>query len=82
MSCLGAECAQPGPRLLSRAVRQGCTILNGLPTTKRTQSGDLGELIATEYVDAQTTFYFDSLHHQSPSADKTLVGDRSSNGKP
>jgi hypothetical protein len=32
------------------------TILNSLPTTKRTQSGDLGELIATEYVDAQTSF--------------------------
>jgi hypothetical protein len=32
------------------------TILNSLPTTKRTQSGDLGELIATEYIDAQTSF--------------------------
>ncbi len=32
------------------------TILNSLPTTKRTQSGDLGELIATEYVDTQTSF--------------------------
>lgn len=32
------------------------TIRNSLPTTKRTQSGDLGELIATEYVDAQTPF--------------------------
>jgi Cap4 SAVED domain len=32
------------------------TILNSLPTSKRTQSGDLGELIATEYVDAQTSF--------------------------
>ena len=32
------------------------TILNSLPTLKRTQSGDLGELIATEYVDAQTSF--------------------------
>jgi hypothetical protein len=32
------------------------TILNSLPTSKRTQSGDLGELIATEYVDAQTPF--------------------------
>ena len=32
------------------------TILNSLPTAKRTQSGDLGELIATEYVDAQTSF--------------------------
>lgn len=31
-------------------------ILNSLPTTKRTQSGDLGELLATEYVDAQTSF--------------------------
>lgn len=32
------------------------TILNSLPTTKRTQSGDLGELIATEYVDAKTSY--------------------------
>lgn len=32
------------------------TILNSLPTSKRTQSGDLGELIATEYVDTQTAF--------------------------
>jgi len=32
------------------------TILNSLPTSKRTQSGDLGELIATEYVDTQTSF--------------------------
>lgn len=32
------------------------TILNSLPTSKQTQSGDLGELIATEYIDAETTF--------------------------
>lgn len=32
------------------------TILNSLPTSKRTQSGDLGELIATEYVDTETSF--------------------------
>jgi len=32
------------------------TIQNSLPTSKRTQSGDLGELIATEYVDAKTSF--------------------------
>lgn len=32
------------------------TIKNSLPTKKRTRSGDLGELIATEYVDAKTTF--------------------------
>ena len=32
------------------------TILNSLPTSKRTQSGDLGELIANEYVDAETSF--------------------------
>jgi len=32
------------------------TIRHSLPTTKRTQSGDLGELIATEYVDTQTPF--------------------------
>ncbi len=32
------------------------TIVNSLPSSKRTQSGDLGELLATEYVDAQTSF--------------------------
>lgn len=32
------------------------TIRNSLPTTKRTRSGDLGELIATEYVDSHTAF--------------------------
>lgn len=31
-------------------------IKNSLPTNKRTQSGDLGELIASEYVDACTTY--------------------------
>ena len=31
-------------------------IRNSLPGNKRTQSGDLGELIATEYVDAETNF--------------------------
>lgn len=33
------------------------TLKNSLPTTKRGQSGDLGELIATEYIDAKTTFH-------------------------
>jgi len=32
------------------------TIVSSLPTSKRTQSGDLGELLATEYVDGQTPF--------------------------
>jgi hypothetical protein len=31
-------------------------IENSLPTEKRTRSGDLGELLATEYIDAQTSF--------------------------
>lgn len=31
-------------------------IKNSLPTSKRTQSGDLGELLATEYLNAQTPF--------------------------
>jgi len=31
-------------------------ILNSLPTLKRTQSGDLAELIATEYVNSETSF--------------------------
>nr|HEX4319149.1 Hachiman antiphage defense system protein HamA [Kofleriaceae bacterium] len=36
--------------------RAAATILNSLPTTKRIQSGDLAELIASEYVDAHTAF--------------------------
>lgn len=32
------------------------TIRNSLPTSKQTRSGDLGELIATEYVDAMTPY--------------------------
>lgn len=31
-------------------------ILNSLPSSKRIQSGDLGELLATEYVNAETAF--------------------------
>jgi hypothetical protein len=31
-------------------------IANSLPSDKRTRSGDLGELLATEYIDAQTEF--------------------------
>ena len=31
-------------------------IANSLPSSKKTQSGDLGELLATEYVNAETTF--------------------------
>lgn len=31
-------------------------VANSLPTNKRTRSGDLGELLATEYVDAETAF--------------------------
>ena len=31
-------------------------ITNSLPSSKRTQSGDLGELLATEYVNAETPF--------------------------
>lgn len=32
------------------------TLKNSLPTNKRTQSGDMGELLATEYVNSQTEF--------------------------
>jgi len=32
------------------------TLRNSLPTNKRTQSGDMGELLATEYVTSQTEF--------------------------
>ena len=32
------------------------TLTNSLPTRKRTRSGDLGELLATEYIDAKTTY--------------------------
>lgn len=31
-------------------------ILNSLPSNKETRSGDLGELLATEYVNAETSF--------------------------
>lgn len=31
-------------------------IANSLPTNKRTRSGDLGELLATEYLDSETSF--------------------------
>lgn len=31
-------------------------IANSLPTNKRTRSGDLGELLATEYLNSETTF--------------------------
>lgn len=36
--------------------KAAAVIENSLPTDKRTRSGDLGELLATEYVDAQTEF--------------------------
>ena len=32
------------------------TLRNSLPTNKRTQSGDMGELLATEYVNSKTEF--------------------------
>jgi hypothetical protein len=36
---------------------KACEVLkNSLPTNKRTQSGDFGELLATEYVNSQTEF--------------------------
>jgi hypothetical protein len=36
--------------------KAAAVIANSLPTDKRTRSGDLGELLATEYVDAKTPF--------------------------
>ena len=36
--------------------KAAAVIANSLPTNKRTRSGDLGELLATEYIDAQTAF--------------------------
>jgi len=36
--------------------KAAAVIANSLPTDKRTRSGDLGEVLATEYVDAQTEF--------------------------
>jgi hypothetical protein len=36
--------------------KAAAVIHNSLPTSKRTRSGDLGEMVATEYVDAETTF--------------------------
>jgi hypothetical protein len=36
--------------------KAAAVIQNSLPTNKRTRSGDLGELLATEYVNSQTEF--------------------------
>jgi hypothetical protein len=36
--------------------KAAAVIANSLPADKRTRSGDLGELLATEYIDAQTEF--------------------------
>jgi HamA len=36
--------------------KAAAVLKNSLPTAKRTQSGDLGELLATEYVNSQTEF--------------------------
>jgi hypothetical protein len=36
--------------------RSAEVLRNSLPTNKRTQSGDMGELLATEYVNSQTEF--------------------------
>lgn len=36
--------------------KAAAVIANSLPSDKRTRSGDLGELLATEYVDTQTEF--------------------------
>ncbi len=36
--------------------KAAAVIANSLPSDKRTRSGDLGELLATEYIDAQTEF--------------------------
>src|SRR3954466_1270868 len=36
--------------------KAAAVIANSLPIDKRTRSGDLGELLATEYVDAKTPF--------------------------
>lgn len=36
--------------------KAAAVLKNSLPTNKRTQSGDLGELLATEYVNSQTEF--------------------------
>jgi hypothetical protein len=36
--------------------KSGAIITNSLPTNKRTRSGDLGELLATEYLNSETAF--------------------------
>jgi hypothetical protein len=36
--------------------KAAAVIVNSLPTSKRTQSGDLGELLATEYVNSETPY--------------------------
>jgi hypothetical protein len=36
--------------------KAAATVANSLPSSKKTQSGDLGELLATEYVNSETAF--------------------------
>lgn len=36
--------------------KSAAVLKNSLPTNKRTQSGDIGELLATEYVNSQTEY--------------------------
>lgn len=36
--------------------KSAAVLKNSLPTNKRTQSGDIGELLATEYINAQTEY--------------------------
>lgn len=36
--------------------KAAAVIQNSLPTSKQTRSGDFGEMVATEYIDAETTF--------------------------
>ncbi len=36
--------------------KSAAVLKNSLPTNKRTQSGDMGELLATEYVNSQTEY--------------------------
>jgi hypothetical protein len=62
--------------------KAAAAIANSLPTDKRTRSGDLGELLATEYIDAQTDFVARRIqnpttretHPVSPPPNSTTVG--------
>src|SRR5437660_10066479 len=66
MRALGLRALKPlvadhfvGEELILKAggyKKAAATVANSLPSSKKTQSGDLGELLATEYVNSETAF--------------------------